>query len=103
MSFLIAIYLLFHDPNYNVPDFVVSAKGELVEVYENSGYSAKSPVTSSKDVISSKDALDDPIMDTPDLLNRLMEFPMYPPIRTSCPTPIRDLDPVTQVNHKSRK
>lgn len=99
MNFLIAIYLLFHGPNYKVPDFVVSAKGEIVE---DIGYSAKSPVTSSKDVISSKDALEDPIMDTPDLLNRLMEFPTYPPIRTSCPLPIM-VDPVTQVDHKSRK
>jgi hypothetical protein len=105
MSFLIAIYLLFHKPNYYVPKFTTSAKGEIVEVVEeDEGYSSKADIYSSKEsfIESDKDALD-PIMDTPDVLNRLMEFPTYPPIRTSCPIPIRDLDPVTQVNHKSRK
>jgi hypothetical protein len=95
MNFLIAIYLLFHDPNYNVPDFVISAKGELVEVYKETAYSAKF----SKDaLLSSKEVLDDVILDTPDVLDKLMEFPIHLPMRTSCPEPIRQLRAITVVD-----
>lgn len=92
MNFLIAIYLLFHDPNYNVPDFVISGKGELVEVYKESEYSAKSSIE------SSKDCLYDPIMDTPDILNKLMEFPIILPLRTSCPPVVKNPRAVTVVD-----
>jgi hypothetical protein len=95
MEFLIAIYLLFHNPNYNVPDFVISAKGELVETYQEAEYSAKS----SKDaLLSSKQVLDDVILDTPDVLHKLMEFPIHLPMRTSCPEPIRQLRTITVVD-----